>query len=215
MTERVTIPVFPLDGVALCPGLLLPLHIFEPRYRDLLEFAMSADERLALFTPAVGHSTRRELDPPLDAIGGLGLVVQHQSLPDGRCNILLKGESRVRIHKELPVETDFRMFEVELLKDIEPDGIDMAPARAELLTLIPLHGNLSAEELVGLGKLPLQRLVDTLVMQLPMSGELRQSLFSELRIDLRLNSLVELLRPPFRPPIGPAGGIGPDDVRRN
>lgn len=95
------IRLFPLPGVVLFPGTLLPLHIFEPRYKALVEHAL-AEDRL------VGMSMIADLipdeastpGPPLRPFGGAGIIIEHERLDDGRYNILLEGTFRYRILRE-------------------------------------------------------------------------------------------------------------------
>ena len=97
-----TIPLFPLPGVVLFPGTLLPLHIFEPRYRALVEHALETDRVIGM---AMISASVPEIVPGLPAIhelGGAGTIVEHEVLEDGRYNIILEGSFRFRIVREEP-----------------------------------------------------------------------------------------------------------------
>jgi Lon protease-like protein len=87
------LPLFPLDAV-LYPGTRLPLHIFEPRYRAMLNDALAHDGAFALMPPS-----EEDEDPVTGAIGCVARVVSHQELPDGRANILVEGESRCMLRR--------------------------------------------------------------------------------------------------------------------
>lgn len=106
------ISIFPLTGAMLFPGLQLPLHIFEPRYRAMISDALVRDRRIGMIQP---H--RQEDGAPLYAVGCLGKIEEVEALPDGRFNIVLEGESRFRVLRELDVTTPFRQVEAELLTD--------------------------------------------------------------------------------------------------
>lgn len=106
------ISIFPLTGAMLFPGLQLPLHIFEPRYRAMISDALVRDRRIGMIQP---H--RQEDGAPLYAVGCLGKIEEVEALPDGRFNIVLEGESRFRVLRELDVTTPFRQVEAELLAD--------------------------------------------------------------------------------------------------
>ena len=114
------ISIFPLPGAVLYPGLQLPLHIFEPRYRAMISDALARDRRIGMIQPQRSHE-----GAPLYAIGCLGRIGEVEALDDGRFNIVLQGEARYRILRELDVTTPFRQVEAELLE--EPEGEHLAP----------------------------------------------------------------------------------------
>ncbi len=112
-TQRVSI--FPLPGAVLYPGLQLPLHIFEPRYRAMISDALARDRRIGMIQP------QRPIEgAPLFSVGTLGRIGEVEALQDGRYNIVLEGETRFRILRELEVKTPFRQVEAELIE--EPGG---------------------------------------------------------------------------------------------
>jgi Lon protease-like protein len=114
------ISIFPLSGAMLYPGLQLPLHIFEPRYRAMVKDALARDRRIGMIQP------QQPVDgAPLYAIGCLGKIDEVEALDDGRFNLVLEGVARFRILRELDVATPFRQVEVELLE--EPMGEVLAP----------------------------------------------------------------------------------------
>ncbi len=118
MVTRITI--FPLPGAVLFPGLQLPLHIFEPRYRAMISDALARDRRIGVIQP------HRPVDgAPLFDIGCIGRIGEFEALDDGRYNIVLEGESRFRLLRELDVTTQFRQVEGELLP--EPEDQALAP----------------------------------------------------------------------------------------
>ena len=109
-TRRLSI--FPLPGAILFPGLQLPLHIFEPRYRELVGSALAKDRLIGMVQPQRGGE-----GSPLYAIGCLGRIGDVEAMEDGRYNIVLEGEQRFRILRELDVGTAFRQVEAELIED--------------------------------------------------------------------------------------------------
>jgi len=113
--------IFPLAGAILFPGLQLPLHIFEPRYRELVGSALARDRRIGMIQPQTA-----EEGAPLFAIGCVGKIDEVQALEDGRYNIVLEGESRFRLLRELDVSTPFRQVEAELLSDPEEEVLSSA-----------------------------------------------------------------------------------------
>ena len=113
--------IFPLPGAILFPGLQLPLHIFEPRYRALVGEALSRDRRIAMIQP------QRPADgAPLFEIGCVGRIGEVQALDDGRYNIVLEGEARFRVLRELDVATPFRQVEAELLAELGEEVLSSA-----------------------------------------------------------------------------------------
>lgn len=111
------ISIFPLAEAVLFPGLQLPLHIFEPRYRAMVSDALARDRRIGMIQPQ-----RPVEDAPLYRIGCLGRIGEVEALDDGRFNIVLEGEARFRILRELDAATPFRQVEAELLAE-DPDEV--------------------------------------------------------------------------------------------
>jgi Lon protease-like protein len=108
----VRLSIFPLSGVLLFPGLQLPLHIFEPRYRAMMSDALARDRRIAMIQPQ-----SPEQGAPLFKVGCVGKIGEVEALDDGRYNVILQGVSRFRLLRELPVTTQFRQVEGELIAD--------------------------------------------------------------------------------------------------
>ena len=110
MASRLSI--FPLPGAILFPGLQLPLHIFEPRYRELVGDALVRDRRIAMIQPQ-----RAVEGAPLYSIGCVGKIGEIEAMDDGRYNLVLEGVARFRVVRELDVITSFRQVEGELIED--------------------------------------------------------------------------------------------------
>jgi Lon protease-like protein len=104
----------------LYPGLHLPLHIFEPRYRAMVSDALARDRRIGMIQPQ-----RAQEGAPLYSVGCLGKIGEVEALDDGRFNIVLEGEARFHVMRELDVATPFRQVEAELLE--ERDDEVLAP----------------------------------------------------------------------------------------
>ena len=112
----IRIPIFPLPGAILFPGLQLPLHIFEPRYRDLVGSALAKDRLIGMIQPQQSKD-----GAPLYDIGCLGRIGDVEALEDGRYNIVLDGETRFRLVRELDVRTSFRQIEAAIIDDAEDE----------------------------------------------------------------------------------------------
>ena len=108
------VSIFPLPGAVLYPGLQLPLHIFEPRYRALMKDALARDSRIGMIQPQ-----RAGDDAPLFTVGCLGKIAEFEALDGGKFNLVLEGETRFRMLRELDVVTPFRQIEAELLPDLD------------------------------------------------------------------------------------------------
>ncbi|HEV2063562.1 MAG TPA: LON peptidase substrate-binding domain-containing protein [Thermoanaerobaculia bacterium] len=98
MTAR-RLPLFPLPGVVLLPGTLLPLHVFEPRYSAMVTDALAGDRLIGMAMLKPGWENAAE-PPPIYAVGGAGEIVESEDLEDGRFNIVLEGRFRYRVLDE-------------------------------------------------------------------------------------------------------------------
>lgn len=114
-TEQKRLSVFPLAGVVLFPGMQLPLHIFEPRYRAMVSAALAGDRLIAMVQPRTLINKIDDQDkPPLFDVGCVGRITDVEALEDGRYNILLEGVARFHIVRELDVTTPFRQVEADV-----------------------------------------------------------------------------------------------------
>ncbi len=110
--KPVRLSIFPLTGALLFPGLQLPLHIFEPRYRAMISDSLVRDRRIAMIQPQGQYD-----GAPLFQIGCIGKIGEVEAMEDGRYNVILEGISRFRLLRELDVTTPFRQVEGELIED--------------------------------------------------------------------------------------------------
>src|SRR5687767_2682738 len=127
----VIVPIFPLPEVTFFPHTLLPLHVFEARYRLLVIDALERDRRLAVVKLQPGYEASYAGKPAVHPVAGLGEIVSCERLANGRYNILLRGECRVRLEQELPSDTPHRGLRARRLADTEPSG-EVAPALARI-----------------------------------------------------------------------------------
>ena len=121
--------IFPLPGALLFPGMHLPLHIFEPRYRAMVSDAMARDRRIGMIQPR--PETPKGALPELFEIGCVGRIADVEALEDGRYNLILEGVSLFRVIDELDVTTQFRQVEAELIERASDEMLSIA-ARASL-----------------------------------------------------------------------------------
>ena len=112
--------LFPLPNMVLFPHVMQPLHVFESRYRELLEDALKDDQLIAMAVLSPGWEENYEGQPPLYPMACLGRVATHHRLEDGTYNLLLLGLRRVRLIRELSCSCRYRMGEVEVCDDFNP-----------------------------------------------------------------------------------------------
>ncbi len=131
MTRR--IPLFPLPGVVLLPGTMLPLHIFEPRYRAMVADALAGNRMIGMAKLKPGWEEVEEC-PAVHEVGGAGEIVESERLEDGRYNILLEARFRYRILGEEPEGTLYRTASVEEIASI-PFGSQDEETRVSRMAL--------------------------------------------------------------------------------
>lgn len=117
MSAIIQVPIFPLPDAVLFPHTLLPLHVFEPRYRQLVRDALASDRRIAMALLKPGWERDYYGRPPVFPIAGAGEIIQHEERPDGRFNILLRGTMRIAILAELPPAQPYRLVRARPLPD--------------------------------------------------------------------------------------------------
>lgn len=133
--------LFPLPNVVLFPHIHCPLHIFEPRYRQMMTAALAGTREIGMATVRPEHVHEMAGDPPLFSIGCAGTIQQAQRRDDGRFDILLLGTSRFRIQREIPRSGErlYRIARVERLDerfDEAREGIGLQGLRADAIDLL-------------------------------------------------------------------------------
>ena len=133
------IGIFPLPRTVLLPGEVLPLHVFEPRYRQLVADALAGPRVFGIVEVQPGHEHDQLGSPPVQEIGCLGFIAQHQELPDGRYALWLVGLERFHIDQELTVQTPYRQVRVTYTPtdDSIAELAGLRPLRQELRALLP------------------------------------------------------------------------------
>ncbi|CAM3366409.1 LON peptidase substrate-binding domain-containing protein [Corallococcus sp. ZKHCc1 1396] len=127
--------VFPLPSAVLFPHTVIPLHIFEPRYRDLVRDALATDRVLALGQLETGWEGSYEGRPTLQPMLCAGVIVWDEQVEDGRYNILLQGVSRVRLVEELPADKLYRQVRAQPLPDLAYTGPEEEQLRQAVFEL--------------------------------------------------------------------------------
>jgi Lon protease-like protein len=184
-----TIPLFPLPGVALFPELPLPLHIFEPRYLEMLKDSIAGSR----FIGIIQIRPDEEGDPrPIFSIGCAGRIEGVAELEGGRSNIVLRGVSRFRVEQELSEGRPYRMARVSPLleKVLDEEALTQSLARV-------LHEIGQIDEGMSLlarsDEAPKALVVNMLAQLLPLGDLERQSLIEAPTVDDRARLLAEIL----------------------
>ena len=122
--ETDQIPIFPLSNVVLFPRLATPLHLFEPRYRQLARDVLAGAGQIGMVVVRPEFADEMLGDPPVFPVGCAGTVTESQRLPDGRYNIVLRGEYRFRVLEEQPRSEPqlYRVARVQTLDEVYHDG---------------------------------------------------------------------------------------------
>ncbi len=191
--------LFPLPNLVLFPHAILPLHIFEPRYRQMTEDALAGDQLVTIvqIQPIPPGAPWRE-PIPIHDVGCLGRIVQHERLADGRFNFLLLGCKRVRLGRELPSPKLYRVAEATIIEDQEPAS-EVASRSEELIELFihvfqqDRHLDPDLARLLKSG-LSLGVLSDIIAHTLDIPASLKQALLDESRVERRAATLRTILR---------------------
>ena len=160
------LPVFPLPRTVLLPGALLPLHVFEPRYRALVAHCIDEQLPLGIATVRTGHDPDREPTPPLWPEVGVGELVAHQPFPDGRSNIVLQYVGRMHITSEIPSEHPFRLVRGRVLDDDDDGAADALASLRMLVLQLAMTAPAAADEARRLVQLEGMELSDALARRL-------------------------------------------------
>ena len=205
MHER-RIPIFPLPEVVFFPETVLPLHVFEPRYRQMVADCLAGDRWLGVVMLRPGWEKDYQGRPPVHSVAGAGEVIQAEALADGRYNILLDGRARVRILEEDgPEGRLYRVARVQRLADRGPSPDDRT-FQGRLQELRAAHARLllalgqSHPDVVGrltvAGASP-GAVIDRIVSAVVPDAEVRQRVLETVdvseRLDLAVGALSELL----------------------
>ncbi len=189
--------LFPLPNLVLFPHVMQPLHIFEPRYRDLLEDALAGDRLVAMAMLAPGWEKNYEGRPRVYPVACLGRITTYSRLADGTYNVLLLGLRRVRLVHELAPVRRFREAEVELCED-QYGGRALAQNRAlqqkfrdalvQLLPMVP-EAREQLDQLLG-NDVPLGVLTDVIGYLLDIELVRKQTLLAEVDVYRRADLLL-------------------------
>ena len=186
------IPIFPLAGAILFPRAQLPLHIFEPRYRDMVRDALAGPGRIGMIQPSGDGEP-----PPLFQTGCVGEIVGAEALDDGRFNIVLHGSARFRLIAERDLGTAYRQADVDLaaFDDSEPQPLGLAQ-RAEVEREAKRFGDALglAVDWNAVGQLDDEMLVNAIAQVAPFDTGAKQALLEEQTLAGRADLVVQLMQ---------------------
>lgn len=180
MDPQGIVPVFPLPGAVLYPGTVLPLHVFEPRYRAMVADVTRGDRLLAIALLRPGHDDDTAGSPPIHDVATIGRIEDLETLPDGRSTLNLVGLQRVEL-REIPSERPYRLVRYAVRPERAPDADDPVIERARL-ELFAAHDMLMRElsdETIRVAVdsgLPYATVVNGACANLPVDAEIRQTL---------------------------------------
>ena len=185
--------IFPLPGALLFPGMHLPLHIFEPRYRALVSDAMARDRRIGMIQPRPMQSRDQDKTALFD-LGCVGRIAEVEALDDGRYNVILEGMALFRVIRELDVSTAFRQVEAELLPVGEDETLSLgrrASLESESRRFAEAQGY--AVDWDQVGKLDDQSLVNGIAQIAPFDAAAKQALLEAGDVETRAELIIQLL----------------------
>ena len=188
-----TIPIFPLPNVVLFPNVFLPLHIFEPRYRQMVEDALKGDRIVGMVLLRPGWEGAYEGRPPVYPVGCAGVITHAERLADGRFNIVLRGMEKFRVTGE-DGSRPYRIAQVETIDEPPPETCrdEMRTERRRLETLLVPQPEGQRDPKVP-SSMPDEDLVNALAQYLEFEPVEKQALLEREGLLDRCRSLIELL----------------------
>lgn len=188
------IPLFPLPGVLLLPGGILPLHIFEQRYLHMFRDALQGDGIIGMIQPSTSQPCQS--DPPVYVTGCTGKITHHEDTSDGRMLVSLRGLCRFDIVQEHDDGYLYRTADVDylpssnILRNMDKSSKHERLLNAAALYLPLLDENSHLEPILEAG---MSELVTALAMHCPFSSIQKQSLLEASDVESRVDCLIELL----------------------
>lgn len=187
-----TVALFPLANAVLLPGAVMPLHIFEERYRQMTTDVLagdtaSSDQCIGMAILEDGHDEEYLRSPPIGSIMCLGKILSHELLADGRYNLLLVGLFRAKILREVKdpqTPRPYRIAEYQRLTEPTVMEIDLANERQKLMSVFaePIFGKLPVgqklRELIRSSR-PTSEIADVVAYHLVLDQALRRRLLED------------------------------------
>ena len=186
-----TIPIFPLQDVVLFPNMSRPLHIFEPRYREMVADAVRGDGLLGMVLLQPGYEADYDGNPPIFGVGCAGEIAQAEELDDGRWLVLLEGTVRFRVLSE-DHSRPYRVADVEALAERHDEG-DRLALHGYRGQLAELYASLAPGAEPPPDDVPDEALVNGLAQLLALDPLDRQALLETAGPRARAEALLDLV----------------------
>jgi Lon protease-like protein len=188
------VPLFPLPNVVLFPGAVLPLHIFEERYKTMTADVLRGARQVAIALLRPGWEKNYHGRPPIEPVVCVGAILSHEKLPDGRYNFLLRGQRRCRLVREYGDEP-YRVGWLDPLAEVDSMEIDFAEERRRLEAAFQspvLRSSSLGQKFRDLlaGPTSTPHIADLIAFYFLEDLELKQSLLSECDIRARVGHVV-------------------------
>lgn len=194
MSRTIRVPLFPLPGAILFPRSQLPLHIFEPRYREMVSDAVDGAGRIGMIQP---HRLDDDNRAPLFEVGCVGEIVGLEELENGRFNIVLLGSNRFRLIRETEIDALYRCAEVDIaaFDDEEPPPLSLVE-RAEVEREARRLGDAMglAVDWNAVSRLDDELLVNAIAQVAPFDAGAKQALLEQASLAGRADLLVQLMQ---------------------
>ena len=192
------VPLFPLPNVVLFPRAVLPLHIFEERYKAMTSHALEGDRQVAMALLQPGWEKHYYGRPAIEPVVCVGTIVSHEKLPDGKYNFLLQGTCRARIVREVCCSEPYRLARVAPLAEVPAEANFLADARrrmTEAFTEGPFAGTALGRQFLRLLETPLStpQLADLVAFSFLDDVPLKQSLLADADVSRRVTRALDAL----------------------
>jgi Lon protease-like protein len=199
-----SVPLFPLPNVVLLPRAILPLHIFEERYKTMTADALRGRRQIAMALLRPGWEKSYYGSPEIEPVVCIGAILSHERLPDGKYNFLLQGQQRAKVVSEIGGDLPYRVAQLQPLLETKILEIDLSAARQRLEAFFASARSAGigiARQFRHMLSSPLATadIADLIAFNLLEDVELKQSLLADTDVRKRVETIVsavEALRPP-------------------
>lgn len=193
--DLAAVPLFPLPNVVLLPRAILPLHVFEERYKQMTTDALRGDKLVAMALLHPGWEKDYYQSPAIDPVVCVGNILSHERLPDGRYNFLLQGLMRARVVREVR-RSPYRVAELAPIAETPVDELDLSEPRRRLAALFgegPLARTAVGRQFAKIltSPMPTSDVADLLAFNLLEDVHLKQSLLADGDICRRVDRVVD------------------------
>jgi len=191
------VPLFPLPNVVFFPRAVLPLHIFEERYKAMTADSLRGNRQIAMALLKSGWEKDYYQRPLIEPVVCMGRILSHEKLPDGRYNFLLEGACRARIVREFDGKP-YRVAQLEALRETRILELDLEDARTRFRTAFEQEPVASSgigcqfRQLIR-GPLPTAQIADLVAFNFLEDCALRQELLAETDVRLRIDRTLAAL----------------------